>query len=60
MNIPDVGCSIGTVTADLAALDPQDQVLGSEPVPDILKWAEDVKITCLAGTWCYHTEKVVD
>ena len=48
MNIPDVCHSLGTITADLAALDSQGQLLGIEPVADILKRAEDVKITCSA------------
>lgn len=39
MHILDVGCGPGTITADFAALVPQGQVIGIEPVPEILEQA---------------------
>jgi SAM-dependent methyltransferase len=39
MHILDVGCGPGTITADLAALVPQGQVIGLENAPDVLQQA---------------------
>ena len=42
MKILDVGCGPGTITADLAALVPDGQVIGLEYAPDVLKQAEEL------------------
>lgn len=40
MKILDVGCGPGTITADLAALVPDGQVIGLEHAPEVLKQAQ--------------------
>jgi len=42
MKILDVGCGPGTITADLAALVPEGQVIGFEYAPEVLKQAQDL------------------
>jgi SAM-dependent methyltransferase len=42
MKILDVGCGPGTITADLAVLVPNGQVIGLEYAPEVLKQARDL------------------
>jgi len=42
MKILDVGCGPGTITADLAAIVPEGQVIGLEHAPEVLKQARSI------------------